>query len=41
MCDEVIESNDKETNFNEQKATGKTQNFYILLAFLLMLLVIL
>ena len=41
MCDEVIESNDKETNFNEQKATGKTQNFYILLAFLLILLVIL
>ena len=39
-CDEIIESYDEETktipkNFNEQKATCKTQNFYILLAFLL------
>ena len=39
-CDEIIESCDKETktiptNFNEKKATCKTQNFYILLAFLL------
>ena len=39
MCDEVIESYDKETktipsNFNEKKAICKTQNFYILLAFL-------
>ena len=36
---EVIESYDEETitiatNFNEKKATCKTQNFYILLAFL-------
>ena len=37
--DEIIESYDKETetiqtNFNEKKAAGKTQNFYILLVFL-------
>ena len=36
--DKVIESNDKQTtnipaSFNEKKATCKTQNFYILLAF--------
>ena len=40
MFDEVIESYDEETktiprNFNEKKATCKTRNFYILLAFLL------
>ena len=40
ICDEVIKSYDKETknipgNFNEKKVTCKTQNFYILLAFLL------
>ena len=40
MCDEIIESYDKKTktiptNFNEKKAICKTQNFYILLAFLL------
>ena len=29
---------DDETNFNEKKATCKTQNFYILLAFLLITL---
>ena len=39
-CDEVVESYNEETktiptNFNEKKATRKTQNFYILLAFLL------
>ena len=33
-CDEIIESNSEETktistNFNEKKATCKTQNFYI------------
>ena len=38
--DEIIKSYDEEPktipkNFNEQKATCKTQNFYILLAFLL------
>ena len=39
MCDEVLESYNKETktipSFNEMKAICKTQNFYILLAFLL------
>ena len=39
MCDEIIETFDKETktvptNFNEKSITCKTQNFYILLAFL-------
>ena len=32
-CDEVTESYDKETHFYKKKATCKTQNFYILLAF--------
>ena len=43
MCDETIASHEEdalpksydETNFNEMKATCKTQKFYILLAFLL------
>ena len=35
MCDEIIDLYDKETSFNEKKATCKVQNFYILLAFLL------
>ena len=34
MCDEVLESYNDETNFNEKKAT---QNLYILLAFSLIL----
>ena len=34
MCDEIIEETVK-TNFNENEATCKTQNFYILFAFLL------
>ena len=39
-CDEIIESYDKErktvpTNFIENKVACKTQNFHILLAFLL------
>ena len=33
MCDEVIKKTIP-TNFNEKKATCKTQNFYILLVFL-------
>ena len=33
MCNEVIESYNEETNFNEKKATCKTENFYILLTF--------
>ena len=41
-CDKIIESYDEETktvpkNFNEKKATCKTQNFYVLLAFLLII----
>ena len=45
-CDGVIESYDEETktistNFNEKKATCKTQNFYILLAFLLITIALL
>ena len=41
-CDEIIESYDKETktvstNFNGKKTTCKTQNFYILLVFLLII----
>ena len=40
ICDEVINSYEEEikiipTNFNENKVTFKMQNFYILLAFLL------
>ena len=34
MCDEVIEET-VSTNFNEKKSTFKTQNFYILIEFLL------
>ena len=35
-CGEIMESYDEdETNFNEKKTTCKTQDFYILLAFLL------
>ena len=32
---------DDETNFNEKKVTCKTQNFYILLAFLLITIALL
>ena len=35
ICDEVIESYEKETNFNEKKAICKIQNFYILLFLLI------
>ena len=46
MSDEVIVSYNEgketiPTNFNEKKATCKTQNFYILLAFLLIAIVLL
>ena len=42
-CDEIIESYDEEiktipTNFKEKKATTKTQNFYILIVFLLIII---
>ena len=45
-CDEIIESFDEETksiltNFNERKATSKTQNLYILLALLLITIALL
>ena len=37
MCDEIIDAETKTipTNFNERNITCETQNFYILLAFLL------
>ena len=41
MRDEIIESYKEETHFNEKKATCKTQNFYILLAFLLITIALL
>ena len=40
-CDEIIESFDEEINFNEKKATCKTQSFYTLLAFLLITIALL
>ena len=45
-CDEVIKLYDEEiktipTNFNEKNITCKTQNFYILLTFLLVIITIL
>ena len=41
MCDEIIESYKEEANFNEKKATCNTQNFYILLSFLLITIALL
>ena len=44
ICYEVIDADAEshgETNFNEKKATCKTQNFYILLAFLLIIIALL
>ena len=35
ICDEIIESFEEGANFNEENASCKTKNFYILLAFLL------
>ena len=35
MCDEIIESCDRETNFSGKKAPCKMQKFYTLLACLL------
>ena len=40
MCDEIIEE-PVPTNLNENKANCKTQNFYILLAFLLITIALL
>ena len=44
MCDEIIDSEETKTvttNFNEKSAICNTQNFYILLAFLLITTVLL
>ena len=46
VCDEIIESYDEETkivltNFNENNIICKTQNFYTLLAFLLIAIALL
>ena len=41
ICDEIIESYNEETNFNEKKVACKMQNFYILLKFLLITIVLL
>ena len=46
MCDGVIKSYNEETktiptNFNEKKASCETQNFHILLAFLLITIALL
>ena len=46
MCDEVIELYNEETktiptNFNKKNITFKTQNFYILLSFLLITIALL
>ena len=46
ICDEVTESYDEEIktiskNFNEKKVTCKTQNFYVLAAFLLITIALL
>ena len=41
MCDEIIESYNEETNFNEKKVACKMQNIYILLKFLLITIVLL
>ena len=41
MCDEIIELYKEETNFNGRKAACKTQNFYILLTFLLITIALL
>ena len=40
MWDEIIESNYEETNLNEKNITCKTENNYILVAFLLITLIL-
>ena len=40
MCNEIIEETVL-TNLNQEKATCKTQNFYVLLAFLLITIALL
>ena len=46
MCNGIIESYDDETkqiptNFNEEKTTSKLQNFYILVAFIIITIALL
>ena len=41
FCAEVIESYDEERNFNDKKAVCKIQNFYILIAFLIITIALL
>ena len=41
ICDEVIDADPDETNFNEKKATCKMQHFYIFLALLLITIALL
>ena len=41
MCDRIIELYDEETNFHQNKATCKTQSFYILLVLLLITIALL
>ena len=41
MCDEVIKSYDKQAQFKEKRAICKTQNSYILVAFLLVTMALL
>ena len=41
ICDEVIELYKEETNFDENKATCKMQNFYILVKFLIIAIALL
>ena len=41
ICDEVKESYDEGTNFDQKKAISKTQNFYNLPAFVLITLALL
>ena len=47
ICDEITDAdteakvNDEERNFKEKKVTCKTQNFYILLVFLLITIALL
>ena len=41
ICDEAVQSYEEKTNFNEKNATCKTQNFCILLAFLLITITLL
>ena len=41
MCDEIIQSYEEGTNFSQKTITCKTRNFYILLAFLWIIIALL